>query len=142
MLTALFTLIASAQICIGCPTGPPPVKTQISDGDWSVQIVIEAGVEKSEAEQIVRAFHRGELVDKHPRFPGDLPTASYVPPPARANTVGRIAVSSLKQFNLPEAPGRFLVVTTYGADGLSGYEYLIAIRDGRVELLASLMWIV
>ena len=139
MLTALFTLIASTQICLGCATGPPPVKTRISDGNWSIQVVIQEGVTKSEAEQIVRAFHRGELVDRHPLLPGDAPGA-YVPPVTKAGSIGSIGLSEPARFRLPPTPGRFLLVTTYDAGGLSGNEYLVAIRDGRVELLASLFW--
>ena len=128
------------QVCVGCPTGPPAPRIQINDGDWSVAIVIGEGVVKSEAELVVRAFRRGELVDRHPRFPGVSATASYIPPASQASQIGVISVSAPASFRLPDAPGRFLSVTTYNANGVSGNEYLVAIRDGRVELLASLVW--
>ena len=126
------------QVCVGCPIGKPEPKTSIADGDWSVSVVLGEGVSKPEAETIVRAFHRGELVDKHRRFPSDTAAASYAPEPARAGSIGRIAMSSPSTFRQPDEPGRFLVVTIYNANGFSGYEYLVTIRDGRVELRASL----
>ncbi len=138
MLTIL-AVAAAVQVCFGCPTGPAPPKTRISDGKWSVQVVLQEGVTKSEAEVVARAFHRGELVDKHPLFPGDAP-GTYLPPVSEANAIGAIGVATPAQFHLPDAPGRFLFVTTYRADSLSGRKYLVAIRDGRVELLASLLW--
>ena len=138
---APFLSAGSEQVCVGCRVAPPPPRERIIDGDWSVSIVIGDGVSRSDAEQIVRAFHRGELVERHKRFPGDSATASYVPSSTQASQIGRISVAAPADFGLSEASGRFLSITTFSADGLSGREYLVAVRDGRVELLASLIWI-
>ena len=129
-----------------------PSKVVIRDGQWSTRIAIEKGVEQAHAELIIRAFHRGTLVDRRLQREGPR---NQPPPPEEANKISSITRTSREQYgqvkdayfdpfayaDLLRSDGLYRVAITY-AGGSGGLEYLVGLRAGKVELFLSTYWVV
>jgi hypothetical protein len=101
------------------------VPTQrVHDGDWFVDLVLY-NVEMQDAAAIVRAIRAKELVNPKSRSLETGPTID-------AARIGSISF---------DPSGPFFVVTTSDPPGhISGSFLNVAIREGRVELLSSGIW--
>ena len=128
------TSVHATQVCVGCPA---PKKTRITDGRWQTAIELGQGVTKTDAEFIIRAARRKQITDrplsdKFDKFPAlDVQAVVYIgdassyfagPDPWLAQ-----AESNVRYFSL-----------TVGTD--EGWDHIIAVRDGRLERVAVMVW--
>ena len=132
---------------------PGLLKVQIRDGQWSTRVILEKGVDQANAELIVRAFHRGTIVDRRLQRNGAGPAEP--PAPEEANRIASIERTSRELYG--QVKDTYFDPSAYAdllrADGLyrvgisspggnSGIEYLVGVRAGKVELFLSSFWIV
>ena len=64
-------------------------KWRIRDGDWHIDIDLQPGIPYSDAEQVVVAIHRGELVNRLRRSLGPI-KLNPVMPPVNASSITQI----------------------------------------------------